>query len=113
MFQISHLTQKQKILLAGNPRPRMFRVADAKVLINRFGFNSVGKDVFAERMKKWRAKPTRSRNPVGINLGKNKETTDDVIDFVAGFETLHPYADFVTINISSPNTPGIARHSNA
>lgn len=91
----------------GNPRPRMFRVAQAKALINRFGFNSVGVDVFAERMKEWRAKENRTRNPVGINIGKNKETTDDVVDYVAGFEKVAPYADFVTVNVSSPNTPGL------
>jgi len=91
----------------GNPRPRMFRVAHAKALINRFGFNSVGVDVFVERMKAWRAKDKRTRNPVGINIGKNKDTVDDIVDYVAGFEKVAPYADFVTINVSSPNTPGL------
>ncbi|MFA6280728.1 MAG: quinone-dependent dihydroorotate dehydrogenase [Bdellovibrionales bacterium] len=91
----------------GNPRPRMFRIAHAKSLINRFGFNSVGADVVAERMKAWREKEDRTHNPVGINIGKNKETTDDVVDYLAGLEKVAPYADFVVVNISSPNTPGL------
>lgn len=91
----------------GNPRPRMFRAAGAKSLINRFGFNSVGVDVFAERMEAWRRKKRRTHNPVGINIGKNKDTVDDAADYVAGFEKIAAYADFVTVNISSPNTPGL------
>ena len=91
----------------GNPRPRMFRVAQAKSLINRFGFNSVGVEVFAARMKEWRALEDRTRNPVGINIGKNKDTVDDAADYVAGFEKIATYADFVTVNVSSPNTPGL------
>ena len=92
---------------SGNPRPRMFRASQAKVLINRFGFNSDGADVFAERMKEWRAKTERTHNPVGINIGKNKDTTDDAIDFVACFEKVASYADYITVNVSSPNTPGL------
>lgn len=91
----------------GNPRPRMFRASNAKALINRFGFNSVGADAFAEHMKEWRAKSNRTHNPVGINIGKNKETVDDVVDYIACFEKVADYADFVVINISSPNTPGL------
>ena len=91
----------------GNPRPRMFRVSGAKSLINRFGLNSVGIDVFTERMKVWRAKTDRTHNPVGVNVGKNKDTVDDVVDYVTCCEKVAPYADFVAVNISSPNTPGL------
>jgi dihydroorotate dehydrogenase len=91
----------------GNPRPRMFRAPQAKALINRFGMNSVGVDVFALRMKEWRVKETRTRNPVGINIGKNKDTVNDAADYIACFEKVAPYADYVTINVSSPNTPGL------
>ncbi len=91
----------------GNPRPRMFRIAQAKALINRFGFNSVGVDVFVERLKAWREKTERTHNPIGVNIGKNKETTDDVEDYLTGLEKVAPYADFVVVNISSPNTPGL------
>jgi dihydroorotate dehydrogenase len=91
----------------GNPKPRMFRVPEAKALINRFGFNSDGLDVFAERLKAWRGQPDRSRNPLGVNVGKNKDAEDGVADFVNGLVRVAPYADFVTINVSSPNTPGL------
>ncbi|MGE4351608.1 MAG: quinone-dependent dihydroorotate dehydrogenase [Bdellovibrionales bacterium] len=91
----------------GNPRPRMFRIEHAKALINRYGFNSVGVDVFTQRLKAWREKEKRTHNPIGINIGKNKDTTDDLVDYIACFEKLYPYADYITINISSPNTPGL------
>jgi len=91
----------------GNPRPRMFRAAKAKALINRFGFNSVGAAVFAARLQEWRALPTRTLNPIGINIGKNKTTEDDGADYLIGLEKMAPYADYITINISSPNTPGL------
>lgn len=91
----------------GNPRPRMLRIPVAKALINRFGFNSVGLDVFTERLKSWRANPERARNPLGVNVGKNKDATDDAADYVAGLIKVAPYAEYVTVNISSPNTPGL------
>lgn len=91
----------------GNPRPRLFRAAKAEAIINRFGFNSVGADVFAERLKAWRETPKRTRHPVGVNLAKNKETTDDAADYSAGLIKVAPYVDFVAVNISSPNTPGL------
>ncbi|NTU77590.1 MAG: quinone-dependent dihydroorotate dehydrogenase [Alphaproteobacteria bacterium] len=91
----------------GNPKPRMFRIEGAKALINRFGFNSVGIDVFTERLKAWRNDPARTTNPVGVNLGKNKDSADDADDYVTCFNKAAPYADFVVINISSPNTPGL------
>lgn len=92
----------------GNPKPRMFRIPHAKSLINRFGFNSVGVDVFAERMAAWRASEDRTHRPVGVNLGKNKDSAiDDWNDYLICLEKIAPHADFVTINISSPNTPGL------
>ena len=91
----------------GNPRPRMFRAPEAKAVINRFGFNSVGADVFAARMRAWRESAGRCRFPIGVNLAKNKDTVDDAADFVIGLEKLAPYVDFVTVNVSSPNTPGL------
>jgi dihydroorotate dehydrogenase len=85
----------------------MFRIAVAKALINRFGFNSDGLDVFTGRLKTWRENPLRSRNPVGVNIGKNRDSADEVADYVACLIKVAPYADYVTINISSPNTPGL------
>jgi dihydroorotate dehydrogenase len=87
---------------SGNPRPRMFRIAHAKALINRFGFNSIGVDAFVENLKIWRAKEDHTPNPVGVNIGKNKDTTEDSTDYVAGFEKVAPWADYVTINVASP-----------
>lgn len=92
---------------SGNPRPRMFRQPKDKALINRFGFNSVGVNVFALRMKNWRARTDRTRYPISINIGKNKETVDEAPDYLACFEKIAAYADYVTINVSSPNTPGL------
>ncbi|MDD3181869.1 MAG: quinone-dependent dihydroorotate dehydrogenase [Alphaproteobacteria bacterium] len=91
----------------GNPRPRMFRVAGAKALINRFGMNSVGVKVFTEHLEAWHKKKGRTTNPLGINISKNKDTTDDVADYITCFEKVAAYAHYVTINISSPNTPGL------
>lgn len=91
----------------GNPKPRMFRAVKARALINRFGFNSVGADVFAERLKAWRACADRTRNPVGVNIGKNKETTDDAADYLSCFDRIAAYADYIAVNVSSPNTPGL------
>lgn len=91
----------------GNPRPRMFRASGAKALINRFGFNSDGVEVFAQRMKDWRAKEDRTKNPIGINIGKNKDTQDDAVDYVKCFEKVWPYADYITVNVSCPNMTGV------
>ena len=91
----------------GNPKPRMLRIPEAKALINRMGLNSDGLEVFTERLKAWRENPERTHNPVGVNVGRNKDSTDEAADFIAGLIKVAPYADFVTINISSPNTPGL------
>ncbi|MGE0109382.1 MAG: quinone-dependent dihydroorotate dehydrogenase [Bdellovibrionales bacterium] len=91
---------------AGNPRPRMFRIKEAKALINRFGFNSVGLAVFAARMKAWRAKDGRTKNPVGVNMAKNKDTEVERDDYVRLLKGLAPYADYMTVNVSCPNSPG-------
>jgi dihydroorotate dehydrogenase len=92
----------------GNPKPRLFRVASAKAIINRFGFNSVGTEKFLRHLVAYRDTQTRSRaKVVGVNLAKNKETVDAADDYVHGIKTFAPYADFLTLNISSPNTPGL------
>lgn len=90
----------------GNPRPRMFRVSQAKGLINRFGWNSVGADVFSENLKKWHDRAGRTKNPVGVNIGFNKESRDPIADYVASFVKVAPYVDYAVISVSSPNTPG-------
>ncbi len=89
----------------GNPRPRAFRLEEDEAVINRYGFNSGGLDAFAARLKARLARG--SRGVLGANVGKNKDTADAAADYVAGVEAVAPYADYIVINISSPNTPGL------
>ena len=83
----------------GNPRPRLFRLGDDRAVINRFGFNNDGAEAIADRL---RARPTGI--PVGLNLGANKDSDDRAADYAAVLRTAGPVADFVTVNVSSPNT---------
>ncbi|MSO99332.1 MAG: quinone-dependent dihydroorotate dehydrogenase [Rhodospirillaceae bacterium] len=89
----------------GNPRPRLFRLMEDRAIINRFGFNSDGLEAVRRRLADLRrGKP----GPIiGVNLGKNRDSTDAAADYVAGVTALAPLADFVVINVSSPNTPGL------
>ena len=86
----------------GNPRPRLFRLSEDGAVINRMGFNSVGLEVVRGRLA-----AREPRGFVGVNLGKNKEQTDAAADYVAGARALAPHAQFLVINVSSPNTPGL------
>ena len=86
----------------GNPKPRLFRLTEDRAVINRMGFNNHGLDYFVRRLKKY-----RGTVPIGANVGANKDSTDRVADYVMGVEAVAPYAHYVTINISSPNTPGL------
>ncbi len=86
----------------GNPRPRLFRLSEDRAIINRMGFNNQGLEAFAARLDQ------RPRGAViGANLGANKETEDKAADYVAGLERLAGRASYFTVNISSPNTPGL------
>lgn len=89
----------------GNPRPRMFRLPEDQALINRLGFNSPGMLVVARELRKERT----ASIILGINIGKNRDTPLEQAgdDYVAAFLALAPLAQYVTINISSPNTPGL------
>jgi len=89
----------------GNPAPRLFRIPKARALINRMGFNNHGAEAMAIRLRALRRRP----GPVGVNLGKNKDTPLEraVEDYVAGVESLGALADYVVVNASSPNTPGL------
>lgn len=86
----------------GNPKPRLFRLTEDRAVINRMGFNNAGLDAFAARL---------DRRPegvvVGANLGANKDTEDKAADYVAGLTRLQGRAAYFTVNISSPNTPGL------
>lgn len=89
----------------GNPRPRMFRLPQQQAVINRLGFNNLGVDVLVRNVE--RAK--RRTGLLGINIGKNKDTPneDAVADYLVCLRRVYPLADYVTINISSPNTAGL------
>ena len=89
---------------AGNPRPRLFRLPEDQAVINRNGFNNDGLDVIERRMK---ARLGKAKGIVGANIGANKDSTDRTEDYVTGLKRLAPLSDYVTINISSPNTPGL------
>ena len=88
---------------AGNPRPRLFRLPEDAAVINRNGFNNDGLDAAAARL----ARHDHRTGIVGINIGANKDTPDPVEDYRFGVRMLAPLADYLTINVSSPNTPGL------
>jgi dihydroorotate dehydrogenase len=83
----------------GNDKPRLFRLAEDEALINRLGFNSSGLDAFTRRMRH------RPKGIVGANVGRNKDGTEE--DFATGVAAVAPLADYVVVNVSSPNTPGL------
>lgn len=89
----------------GNPKPRLFRLDEDEGVVNRMGFNSKGIDYTAAKLEA--LPPTRGLGIIGVNLGKNKETEDAASDYVTGIEGLAQYADYMVINVSSPNTPGL------
>ena len=86
---------------AGNPRPRLFRLSEDRAVINRMGFNNEGLEPFAARLAR------RGPGVVGANIGANKDAEDRVADYVTGLTRLWGLASYFTINISSPNTPGL------
>jgi len=86
----------------GNPRPRVFRLRQDRALINRLGFNNDGVETVRRRLAS-----RRSRGAVGVNLGANKDTDDKAADYVLLVERLSEVADYFTLNVSSPNTPGL------
>ncbi len=91
----------------GNPRPRVFRCAKHSAIINRMGFPNAGAAVFKENIRKFLEKKPRPVGVLGLNIGMNKDQTDPAKDYTALIRSLAPMADYLTINISSPNTPGL------
>ncbi|HWA69361.1 MAG TPA: quinone-dependent dihydroorotate dehydrogenase [Rhizomicrobium sp.] len=87
---------------AGNPRPRLFRLGEDGAVINRMGFNNSGMAAAARNLK-----ARKGRGIVGINIGANKDSADRIADYALCFAELAPLADYVTVNVSSPNTPGL------
>ncbi len=91
-------------LQTGNPKPRLFRLADQEAIINRMGFNNKGIDHLVERVKR-----AHYAGPIGINIGKNFDTPVENAnsDYLHGLRVAYPYATYITVNVSSPNTPGL------
>lgn len=86
----------------GNPKPRMFRLESDEAVINRLGFNNKGLDVFCRNLKN-----APRTIPLGANIGKNKDTEKAVDDYLHALEAVYPHCDYITVNISSPNTAGL------
>ena len=93
----------------GNPRKRIFRFPNEQALINRLGFNNDGADVVADRLRRLRDHGDWPAIPIGINIGKSKVTPIEQAtdDYVYSFRKLRDFADYVALNVSSPNTPGL------
>jgi dihydroorotate dehydrogenase len=88
----------------GNDKPRLFRLPEHEAIINRFGFNNKGVDYLIEQVK-----AANFKGVLGINIGKNKNTPDEnaLEDYLICLDKVYPYATYITVNISSPNTPGL------
>jgi dihydroorotate dehydrogenase len=95
----------------GNPKPRMFRAVEDEALINRMGFNNLGAEAVAEKLREWKMFGRWPKHPVGINLGKSKITSLEKAaeDYANSFRVLRELADFFVINVSSPNTPNLRK----
>jgi dihydroorotate dehydrogenase len=90
---------------AGNPKPRLFRLIEDEAVINRMGFNNAGQQAAIDLLRNI---PEQARTgPIGINIGANKDSADRVADYVIGVRNMEALADYLTVNISSPNTPGL------
>jgi dihydroorotate dehydrogenase len=95
----------------GNPAPRIFRAIADRALVNRMGFNNAGAEAVAARLAEWRAQRRWPRHPVGMNLGKSKDTPleNAADDYACSLRAAWPHADFFVVNVSSPNTPNLRK----
>src|SRR6266852_9561317 len=93
----------------GNPKPRIFRLPEDDALINRLGFNNDGADTIAHRLTKLHRSGRWPDVPIGINIGKSMSTplTEASEDYLYSFRLLREFADYIVLNVSSPNTPGL------
>jgi len=98
--EVGTLTPKPQ---AGNPRPRLFRLRQDRGAINRMGFNNEGQAAAYQRLLQC----THMHGVIGVNIGANKDSEDRIADYVSGVKAMSPVARYLTINISSPNTPGL------
>src|SRR5690606_1247611 len=87
---------------AGNPRPRLFRLTGDRAVINRMGFNNEGLGPYVRRLA-----AARNLGVIGANVGANKDSEDRIADYIAGVRAVWPHCTYLTINVSSPNTPGL------
>jgi dihydroorotate dehydrogenase len=97
--EVGTLTPRPQV---GNPLPRLFRLPEDRAVINRLGFNNKGQEAARKRLAK-----RRRGGIVGINIGANKDSSDRIADYARGARAMAPLADYLTVNISSPNTPGL------
>ncbi|MGE3318751.1 MAG: quinone-dependent dihydroorotate dehydrogenase [Candidatus Berkiella sp.] len=102
-IEVGTITPKPQL---GNPKPRLFRLPEDQAIINRMGFNNKGVDYLVAKLQQ-----VHPACPLGVNIGKNKDTAinDAWQDYVHCYEKVYPYADYVTVNISSPNTPELRK----
>ncbi|WP_337059596.1 quinone-dependent dihydroorotate dehydrogenase [Kineococcus sp. G2] len=93
----------------GNPRPRLHRLVDDRAIVNRMGFNNSGAEAVARRLRRLRAAPPAHPVGIGVNIGKSKVVAEEdaPADYAASARLLAPYADYLVVNVSSPNTPGL------
>ncbi len=93
----------------GNPKPRLFRIPESAALINRMGFNNLGVVEMTRRLERLRRRDRLGPTRVGVNVGKNRDTPLDAAgaDYAACMKAVYPFADYLTLNLSSPNTPGL------
>lgn len=100
-IEVGTVTLKPQL---GNPKPRLFRLPSDNALINRAGFNNEGTEAAVERLK-----ISRPACPLGVNIGKNKDVPNEeaIENYLASFDLAHPVADYIAVNVSSPNTPNL------
>jgi len=91
----------------GNPKPRLFRLTQDRAVINRMGFNNGGAQAAAKRLEKRHLAKGAGGGIVGINVGANKDSEDRIADYAAMVQIMAPFANYLAVNISSPNTPGL------
>ena len=89
----------------GNPKPRLFRLTQDRAVVNRMGFNNKGLEVFERHLA--RIEPRKKDAVIGLNIGANKDAADRMADYVTGLKRLWGMGSYFTVNISSPNTPGL------
>lgn len=108
-FGFAELGTLTPLAQPGNPQPRLFRLVEDRAVINRFGFNNGGQGAAADRIARYR-RPKGDGPVIGVNIGANKEATAagrGIADYAVGVQVMAPLADYLTVNISSPNTPGL------